>query len=312
MFREIDARATERERAEPDRSGRGAVTAMTTKGVEGEREALTHDLDLPRGSSREPVQAQGRAYRLSGHDVRTLAAAGAFRVVPAGELTPSNTRTPTRASRDIERLQTAGLVKTTPYVVGRTRTQLVMLTDRGRDLLEAYRRPDHGQARQAFYAGVAKPKELAHDTRLHQAYQKAAERLSSRGVRVRRVVLEDELKRDYQRFLQAQNRGRSDSDGTPTRDADAIAEWARAHQLPYHDDHLSLPDVRLECEDLDGRLVIEDLEIVTPHYRGAHAAAKARSGFTRYRAAGARVGGSGGAGRGGRGRDARLAEELLP
>ena len=63
-------------------------------------------------------------------------------------------------------------MKTTPYVVGRTRTRLVMLTERGRDLLEAYRRLDQGQARQAFYAGVAKPKELAHDTRLHQAYLK--------------------------------------------------------------------------------------------------------------------------------------------
>ena len=312
MFREMDARATERERAEPDRSGRGGGTPMTTEGKDGARDALTHDLDLPRGRSRERVQAHGREYRLSGSEVRVLAAAGAFRVVPARELTPSNARTPTRASRDIERLQTAGLVKTTPYVVGRTRTRLVTLSDRGRDLLDLHRRPDQGQPRQAFYAGVAKPRELAHDTRLHQAYLKAAERLSSRGVRVRRVVLEDELKRDYQRFLQAHNRGRSDSDGAPTRDGDAIAEWARAHQLPYHDDHLNLPDVRLECEDLDGRLVIEDLEIVTPHYRGAHAAAKARSGFTRYRAAGARVSGTGGSGRGGRGRDARLAEELLP
>ena len=311
MFREIEARATERERAEPDRGGRGGGTPMTTEGPEGAREALTHDLDLPRGRSRERVQAHGREYRLSGSEVRVLAAAGTFRVVPVGELKPSRTRTPTRPSREVERLESAGLVKTTPYVVGHTRTRLVMLTDRGRDLLDIHRRPDQGQPRQAFYAGVAKPKELAHDTRLHQAYLKAAERLSARGVRVRRVVLEDELKRDYQRFLQAHNRGRSDSDGTPIRDADAIAEWARAHQLPY-DDHLNLPDVRLECEDLDGRLVIEDLEVVTPHYRGAHAAAKARSGFTRYRATGARVSGSGGAGRGGRGRDARLAEELLP
>ena len=311
MFRETEARPREREQAEPDRGGRGGMTPSGIDGPEAARDALTHDLDLPRGRSRERVQAHGREYRLSGSEVRTLAAAGAFRVVPAGELTPSDTRTPTRPSREIERLESAGLVKTTPYIVGRTRTRLVMLTDRGRELLEAYRRPDQGQARQAFYAGVAKPKELAHDTRLHQAYLKAAERLSSRGVRVRRVVLEDELKRDYQRFLQAQNRGRSDSDGTPMRDAEAIAEWARAHQLPYHDDHVNLPDVRLECEDRDGRLVIEDLEIVTPHYRGAHAAAKARSGFTRYRAAGARVSGAGGSGRGGRGRDARLAEELL-
>jgi len=99
MFREIGARATERERVEPDRGSRGSGTVMTTDGPETARDALTHDLDLPRGSSREPVQAQGRAYRLSGHDVRTLAAAGAFRVVPAGELTPSHARTPTRASR---------------------------------------------------------------------------------------------------------------------------------------------------------------------------------------------------------------------
>ena len=52
MFREIDARAHERERAEPDRSGRGVGTPMTTDGPE-TRDALTHDLDLPRGRSRE-------------------------------------------------------------------------------------------------------------------------------------------------------------------------------------------------------------------------------------------------------------------
>ena len=73
----------------------------------------------------------------------------------------------------------------------------------------------------------------------------------------------------------------------------------------------SKPVITIPDTDPPAELVIEDLEVVTPHYRGAHAAAKARSGFTRYRAAGARVSGSGGSGRGGRGRDARLAEELL-
>ena len=312
MTRDIDTRAQGRERAAPARGSRGGLTTAATDGPEAARDALTRDLDLPRGRSRERVRAHGRDYRLTGDDVRTLAAMGVFRVVPVGELRPSAAQTPTRPSRNVERLRDVGLVTTTPYIVGRTRTSLATLTERGRDLLETHRRPDRDGPRQAFYAGVSKPRELAHDTRLHQAYLTAAERLSARGVRVRRVVLEDELKRDYQRFLQAHNRGRSDSEGTPTRDADAIAEWARAHQLPYHDHHLSFPDVRLECEDLDGRSLVEDIEVVTPHYRGAHAAAKARSGFTRFRAVGARLGGSGGASRGGRGRDARLAEELLP
>ena len=141
MFREMDARAHERERAEPDRGGRGGVTTMSTEGSNGARDALTHDLDLPRGRSRERVLAHGRAYRLSGAEARVLAAAGAFRVVPTGDLKPSRATTPTRPSREVERLESAGLVKTTPYVVGRTRMRLVTLTDRGRDLLDLHRRP---------------------------------------------------------------------------------------------------------------------------------------------------------------------------
>jgi hypothetical protein len=159
---------------------------------------------------------------------------------------------------------------------------------------------------------VVKPRELAHDTRLYQAYLKASERLAIGGARVRRVVLEEDLKSSYQRFLQAGNRGRRDSGGRPERDPDAIADWARTQQLPCHDGHVDFPDFRLEYEDRDGRLAVEDVEVVTPHYRGAHAAAKVRAGFTRYRAVGARLGGAGGGGRGGGGRGPRLAEELLP
>jgi hypothetical protein len=77
------------------------------------------------------------------------------------------------------------------------------------------------------------------------------------------------------------------------------------------DDHVQFPDLRIECERDDGGREIEDVEVVTPHYRGAHAAAKVSAGFTRYGAVGARFGGSSGRGRGGRGRDVRLAEEML-
>lgn len=121
------------------------------------------------------------------------------------------------------------------------------------------------------------------------------------------MVLDYELKRDYQRFLQERNRGRKDSDGRPDREPDEIARWAREHQLPYYDEQVHFPDARIEYEDRDGRSRDEDLEVVTGHYRGAHASAAERSGFTRYRSLGCTVGGRSGR----RTLDPRLAEELL-
>jgi len=275
------------------------------------REVFTRDLDLPRGSSRERVRVNDKEYRLSGDDVRALATVGAFRVVPAGDLREPNPRTPTRPARDLERLRDLGLVHTTPYVVGRERTTLVTLTGDGRDVLESSRRPGATGGRQAFYVGITKPRELAHDSRVYSAYTRAAERLAERGEPVRRVVLEEELKREYQRFLQAENRTRRDRGETPEERAEAVARWAQEHELPYEDGHVQFPDARIEYEGRDGRRGVENIEVVTPHYRGAHAAAKARSGFTRYRAVGARLGGLRTTGRSGRGVDPRLAEELL-
>jgi hypothetical protein len=217
---------------------------------------------------------------------------------------------------DLTHLRQQGLIRTMPYVVGHTRTTLVTLTDRGREVLEESRRARGNEYGQAFYTGISKPRELAHDARLYRAYQQATERLAGRGARVRRVVLEEELKRDYQRFLQASNRGRRDASGYPDRAADEIERWARERHLPNVDGHVEFPDVRLEYEERDGRRGVEDVEVTTPHYRGAHAAAKARAGFTCYRAVGARVGGArlgsaGGGKRGGRAFDPRVAEEFL-
>ena len=65
---------------------------------------------------------------------------------------------------------------------------------------------------------------------------------------------------------------------------------------------MRFPDFRIEYT-LDGRDRHEDVEVVTEHYRGAHAASRARAGFTCI---------SGGSrGGGGRGFDPRVAEELL-
>jgi hypothetical protein len=71
------------------------------------------------------------------------------------------------------------------------------------------------------------------------------------------------------------------------------------HELPDKDGHVQFPDARIEYEDRNGRLRTLDLEVETLHYRGAHAASKATSGFSRHSAGTARVVGARGSGGGG-------------
>lgn len=273
------------------------------------REVFTRDLDLPRGLEREHVHVHGEEYRLRGSEVRALATIGAFRVVPADDLRDDGGRTGDVRHGDLERLRSAGLIRAVAPFNRGDRTVLVSLTERGRDVLESHRSRG-SESGQAFYAGIVKGRELSHDAQLHRAYLRVAERLENDGARIHRVVLDYELKREYQRFLQDGNRGRSDSDGRPTHSPGEIREWAREHELAVVNDHVHFPDFRIEYEHPDGRLDVEDVEVTTVHYRGAHAAGKVAAGFTRFRGTASRVGGSGSA-RGGEPFDPHAAEELL-
>ena len=158
------------------------------------------------------------------------------------------------------------------------------MTDRGWDLLESNRRErdDDGHDprdddRQAFHAGVARERELQHDGDLFRTYLAVEDRLRAQGAAIERVILEVDLRREYQEWLQAHNRGRSDSDGRPDRTDREIEDWAREHELHF-DEKVHFPDSPIEYE-LDGRDRHEDVEVVTGHYRGAHAAGRAATGF---------------------------------
>ncbi len=267
------------------------------------RDVFSHDLDLPQGLEREIVRDRDDEYELRGSESRTLSTVGAFRVVSDRDLSDHDGRPCDPRRGDLRHLREEGLVRTIP--LEGQRDFAVVLTDRGRELLEARRRDkdDSRDRRQEFYADLKKPREVEHDIQVYRAYEREAERLQDRGARIERVVLDYELKRDYQRFLQERNRGRSDSDGRPDRDQSEIEDWARDRDLPYFDGHVHFPDVRIEYRDQDGRLDHEDIEVTTLHYRGQHGAAAARSGFTSFRGSSARTGGSS--------LDPDLAEELI-
>jgi len=274
------------------------------------RDVFAEGLDLPHGPDRERVHERGHDYDLRGSEVRALATIGAFRVVAVDDLRDERGRSLDIWQGDLERLKTAGLVQIVAPLDRSERTSAVTLTDHGRQLLEHHRNTDR-EPHQRYYAGVLRARELSHDAQLFRAYVKSAERLCAEGARIQRVVLDYELKREYQQFLQARNRDRSDSDGRPDRSREEVQRWADEHRLPVLEDRVQFPDVRIEYERADGRRDIEDVEVTTPHYRGAHAAAKVRAGFTRFRGTGGRVGGRTGRSGGRSGSDPGLAEELL-
>ena len=73
-------------------------------------------------------------------------------------------------------MRSSGLVETRPFGAGRSRTTLVTLTERGRDLLDAAQDRSLDD-RQRFYAGFARRPEIAHDSHFHRAYERAAEKI---------------------------------------------------------------------------------------------------------------------------------------
>lgn len=306
-----DTRGRDAERPDLRRGSRAGGDPREPRQRIDPREVFTEQLRLPRGEARERVDMPERSYDLRGSESRMLATVGAFRVVSASDLRDRADRPADPRRRDLRHLSEAGLVRT--VTLDGRREPVVVLTDQGRQLLNAHRRDVPQPERQAFYAGLRKPREVEHDSQVYRAYLEAADRLDGREARLTRVVLDYELKREYQSFLQERNRDRSDSDGRPDRDSVEIAAWAREHELPNFDDQVHFPDVRIEYEDADGRWRHEDVEVTTVHYRGAHAAAAARSGFSQYRGGSARVfaGSRAGGGRRGRATGRGLAEEML-
>lgn len=241
----------------------------------------THRSTLRPGPVREAIVHRDRLYHLRESDVRLLATVGTFRVVRADDLQE------VRSSRDawtgaLRHLQAQGLIETQTVSVNRASLAVVVLTRDGQSLLDAHEARASDGRRQAFHAGLVKPRELAHDAQLYRLYQAEAQRIEADGGRIARVVLDYELKREYQTFL---NRPDRSDDVEPREDLEA---FATRHDLPIVDGHLELPDVRIEYETPDGQWHHRDVELVTEHYSRGQLAGKVQAGFALYRAAGAR------------------------
>src|SRR2546428_8300434 len=196
------------------------------------RDVFMEWLNLPRGLEREVVRDGDHEYTLRGSESRTLSIVGAFRVASSRDLLDHDGKPTDPRKGDLRHLREQGLIRTLP--LHGHREVAVVLTQRGLDLLESHRRerPDV-QGRQTFYAELRSARQIEHDAQVSRAYEREVQRLKDRGARIERVVLDYDLKREYQQFLQERNRGCGDSDGRPDRDQSEIEDWAREHDLPY-------------------------------------------------------------------------------
>ncbi len=285
--------------AEPSRERVVHLRERDEAGRDRHRDGLSRDVferqvDLPRGLEREVVHdARGREYTLRGSETRTLATVGAFRVVSSRDLVDGRGAAADPRAGDLRHLREQGLVETAR--IPGTRDHAVGLTAAGARLLEANRAPGLDRP-QAFHAGIKRPRELEHDVHVYRAYEHAARAIEDRGGRVGRVVLDHEMKREYQRWRNDRHRDRDD-ESHGERTAAEVSAWAHEHDLPYFDEQVHFPDARIEYhEPEDERWRCLDIEIETPHYRGAHAASVAQSGFSRYRVGSVSVGGRGSGG----------------
>lgn len=106
-------------------------------GRDDEGGAYARHVDLPRGPEREIVRERKRSYELNGQESDALATIAAFRVVQVSDVQEilGQERGEQSVQKSLDHLQAAGLLERIP--LERRDNDVVVLTDRGRDLLRS-------------------------------------------------------------------------------------------------------------------------------------------------------------------------------
>ena len=240
-----------------------------------ERKQASDRFPIQRSSERR-IPGLDRPYELSDRERGTLREIGRFRTVDAEALLKHRYNGMASALRnEIARLLQVGLLKRRSISVGKNRNTLVVLalTKEGVDVV---RGDDQLPENQVVYAGFVKPAEVPHDAAIYQMYQAEAAEIEAKGGKIKRVVLDYELKsKVYSKLARERDSGALEYLRTQQ-------EIAAEHGLPVVDGKIALPDLRIEYETPEGELDRADLELATEHYHRGHMAAKARAGFKMY------------------------------
>jgi hypothetical protein len=226
--------------------------------------------------SRDLVFVRNRSYRISSAERELMTEVGKFRTIAVADLARHRySNEPGKLRQDLLNLKAQKLVRQRRVMAGKGQEKLsvLVLTREGKHLVQQEYRAPRGQR---FYAGLVKPREVAHDAAIYRMYQIEAAEIEKPGGSVKRIVLDYELKKNvYKPLAKARNL-------PPLEYAKRQAEVAADNGLKVIDGKIPLPDLRIEYETAEGDMAKVDLELATEHYRGAHAAGKLKAGFKVY------------------------------
>jgi hypothetical protein len=268
---------SQRESSRPSSDTRSATTR--TREETPHPEPRFRDVRLPRSKEVPPRESRAmlydryRSYDLRESEIQTLTDLGKFRVINADDLARHGYGgDKRRMEREIESLVRQGLVEGKQVEISLNKSiRMYTLTKAGRRLMrESGRLADD----QGIYSGFVKPREAKHDAELYRVYQKEEDRIERRGGRVRRVLLDFELKKKVNRDLTRLGRAKDDPDKKH--------DVAERHGLRVVHGRIPVPDLQIEYEMPDQNLARVNLELTTGDYRPRQLADKARAGFTLY------------------------------
>jgi hypothetical protein len=219
---------------------------------------------------RTTYRDRNREYSLRESEVQTLIELGKFRVVPADDLARLGYRGDrSRMENDVKHLRHQGLIEQRNIEGHESYSkQVLTLTKEGHKLLSHHNFIPDGQT---IYHGFLKPKEARHDADLYRLYHKVAREIDEVGGKVRRVILDYELKQELYRKL-----SRVDPNKKLAYERIRVAN---EFDLKVVNDKIPVPDLRIEYEDECRELRHLDLEIATRDYRPQGLREKAKAGF---------------------------------
>jgi hypothetical protein len=226
---------------------------------------------------RESIQNRGYRYQISPAEMDTMRQIGRFRTITTEDLARFQYGGKTAEMRDdLGSLRAQGLVQQRTVWTGAKgeKLNLAVLTKTGREILE--REARHGSTGQV-YSGFVKAREVQHDAAIYRMYQAEAKQIDRAGGRIKRIVLDYELKQKVYKPL-----AKIRPNVNAAQYARTQAEVAAQNGLKVVRGRILLPDLRIEYDTRAGAASVVDLELATHHYRGAHMRGKAEAGFKMY------------------------------
>lgn len=265
-------RRPDREAAEQGSRGGGQGSAAPQSEVQ---EIRSPDAERTRSERRPyPEIDRNRALVLRDSEIKTLAEIGTFRTLAVQDLVRYRYGGDDRQAREeIRNLTRQGMIQ-----VRTTRPAgaiYVALTRQGQRFLKRHR-PEGVAPNQVFYSRFVKPREVRHDAGLYRLYQEGASRIARDGGKIRRVVLDFELKKAvYRKLAKA-------SELSESEHAQRKQEIAEEHGLTVVNGKIPLPDLRIEYETAERDQTKVDLELATSDYHRESLTEKAQAGFALY------------------------------